>query len=125
MWSAVQIYDGKSVRTKNLTCWRAVYSQHILFITLSFIHRFLETIACNVISEMFYKNKSKSHELLITTVKGYGCTIQTIMKFASNNELMQFMGTTACQTKLNDIWRGDMSHFTSPKQVSVIFFQLG
>ncbi|VDI56438.1 Hypothetical predicted protein [Mytilus galloprovincialis] len=43
--------------------------------------------------------------------------MKTVMKISANNELMQFMGTTACQTKLKSIWREHMSILTSREMI--------
>lgn len=53
--------------------------------------------------------------LLVHTVEQYGNT--THFTLADSNELMDFMGQTACQAKLNSIWKGRMALYTSTLKV--------
>lgn len=77
-------------------------------------------LACNAIAQMYLDDRADSQKLLIQSVDGYGLsrkTVMTVMKFSANHALMQFMGTTACQTKLNCLWRDTMARFTSRAMV--------
>jgi hypothetical protein len=45
---------------------------------------------------------------------------KTVLDIARSAELMDFMSQTACQTKLNNIWRGKLTSLTSNLQVGKI-----
>lgn len=66
---------------------------------------------------MHLEDRSMSQKLLIQPVDEYGFSMKTVMKFSANNQLMQFMGTTACQMKLNSVWRENLAKFTSREMV--------
>lgn len=84
-----------------------------LILKLLFVPRYFEALACNVIAEMNLRDREGSQKLLVQPDKDN----QTVMKISVNNGLMKFMGTTACQTKLNRIWKEKMSIFTSKEMV--------
>lgn len=66
---------------------------------------------------MYLEDRAGSHNLLVQPVDGYGFSMKTVMKFSANHRLMQFMGTTACQTKLNSLWTQKLARFTSTEMV--------
>lgn len=53
--------------------------------------------------------------MLVQTVEQYGNTTQFTL--ADANEMMDFMGQTACMAKLNSIWKGRMALYTSNMKV--------
>ena len=58
--------------------------------------------------------------LLVQTVSQYGGT--TLFTLADGSELMDFMGQTACGTKLNSIWKGRMALYTSTMKVCTYLY---
>ncbi|CAC5365235.1 unnamed protein product [Mytilus coruscus] len=84
--------------------------------------RFFEVLACNGIAQMYVNDRAMSQKILTQPVEEYGCSMKTVMKISANNKLMQFMGTTACQTKLKSIWRGHMSILTSREMIVLCIF---
>lgn len=70
-----------------------------------------------MIALMHKEDKEKAQKILTQPVKEYGCSMKTPMQISKNNELMQFMGTTTCQEKLDRIWREPLSLLTSTKMV--------
>ncbi|XP_076087671.1 transient receptor potential cation channel subfamily M member-like 2 [Mytilus galloprovincialis] len=85
--------------------------------------RFFEILACNGVAQMYSNDRVLTQKILTQPVREYGCSMKTVMKISANNELMQFMGTTACQTKLKSIWREHMSILTSREMIlACIFF---
>ncbi|XP_052079375.1 transient receptor potential cation channel subfamily M member 1-like isoform X1 [Mytilus californianus] len=79
--------------------------------------KYYETLAYNVMTELYCKDKSKARQLLVKKVERYGCA--TIFELTEHNNLMKFIGHTACQTKLNIIWKGQIATYTS--HLKVIF----
>lgn len=90
---------------------------HCLFYFFVVVLRFFEVLACNSVSQMYVKDRALTQILLTKPIEEYGCSMKTVMQLSENNELMQFMGTTACQTKLKSIWREHMSILTSREMV--------
>ncbi|CAC5395270.1 unnamed protein product [Mytilus coruscus] len=84
--------------------------------------RFFEVLACNGVAQMYLNNRAMTQKILTQPVKEYGCSMKTVMKISANNELMEFMGTTACQTKLKSIWREHMSILTSREMILTCIF---
>ena len=66
-------------------------------------------------TELYKRDRSVSHDLLITPIKAYGET--KLFTLAELHNLMMFMGHTACQTKLNGVWKGKISPYTSSWKV--------
>ncbi|KAL3875814.1 hypothetical protein ACJMK2_033729, partial [Sinanodonta woodiana] len=69
-----------------------------------------EDLATDVLGECYRKDKQLSHQLIVRQIKNYGNA--TLLTLAHVNELMNFMGHTCCQTKLNLIWKGRMATST-------------
>lgn len=66
-------------------------------------------------TELYCKDKSKARQLLVKKVERYGNA--TIFELTEHNNLMKFIGHTACQTKLNIIWKGRIATYTSHMKV--------
>ncbi|CAC5410874.1 TRPM3 [Mytilus coruscus] len=64
-----------------------------------------------------FAENSKARQLLVKKVERYGNA--TIFELTEHNNLMKFIGHTACQTKLNIIWKGQIATYTS--HLKVIF----
>ncbi|CAG2213255.1 unnamed protein product [Mytilus edulis] len=77
--------------------------------------KYYETLAYNVMTELYCKDKSKARQLLVKKVERYGNA--TIFELTEHNNLMKFIGHTACQTKLNIIWKGQIATYTSHMKV--------
>ncbi|VDI66637.1 Hypothetical predicted protein [Mytilus galloprovincialis] len=77
--------------------------------------KYYETLAYNVMTELYCKDKSKARQLLVKKVERYGNA--TIFELTEHNNLMKFIGHTACQTKLNIIWKGRIATYTSHMKV--------
>ncbi|XP_046584536.1 transient receptor potential cation channel subfamily M member 2-like [Haliotis rubra] len=64
----------------------------------------------DVLSECYGRDKRQTHTLLVCEQKQWGKT--TLFKLADAHTLMDFAEHSACQTKLNDIWKGRMALYT-------------
>lgn len=58
---------------------------------------------------MYNRDRDKALKILVTKVGRYNSTPLAI---AYSQKLMKFMAITACQAKLNTIWRGDIALYT-------------
>ena len=74
-----------------------------------------EELAVGVLNECYQRDKNMAHRLLVRELRLWGNT--TLMTIADSAEQMDFMGHTACQTKLNKIWKGKMALYTSTWKV--------
>lgn len=79
--------------------------------------RYYENLAYNVMTELYQTNKSDARKLLVKKNKKYGST--TIFEITDSNNLMQFMGHTACQTQLTSIWKGKIPTYTTDVTVCI------
>ncbi|KAK3091596.1 hypothetical protein FSP39_021023 [Pinctada imbricata] len=79
-----------------------------------------EQLACNVLFYCYVRNRELAHQLLVRKMKAFGK--QTCFMMADGNQLMEFMGQTACQTKLNEIWKGRMAMYTSTLKIVISIF---
>ncbi|CAG2213477.1 TRPM3 [Mytilus edulis] len=83
---------------------RAHFSNHMdLSISLNENASEFEGNACKLITEMYRKDRGQALKVLVTKVGRYNSTPLAI---AYSQKLMKFMAITACQTKLDSIWRG-------------------
>ena len=73
-----------------------------------------------MITECYVQNRHLAQMLLVQTVSQYGDT--TLFTLADGSELMDFMGQTACGTKLNSIWKGRMALYTSTMKVCTYLY---
>ncbi|XP_048256759.1 transient receptor potential cation channel subfamily M member 2-like isoform X1 [Haliotis rufescens] len=64
----------------------------------------------DVLSECYGRDKRHTHTLLVCEQLQWGKT--TLFKLADAHTLMDFAEHSACQTKLNDIWKGRMALYT-------------
>ena len=78
-------------------------------------YRDFENLAIGVLAEMYSKNKGLTHLALIREMEHWGKV--TCLTLADTGEHMDFMGHSACQTRLNKIWRGSMALYTSNLKV--------
>lgn len=58
---------------------------------------------------MYNRDRDNALKILVTKVGRYNSTPLAI---AYSQKLMKFMAITACQAKLNTIWRGDIALYT-------------
>ncbi|XP_052078265.1 transient receptor potential cation channel subfamily M member-like 2 [Mytilus californianus] len=78
--------------------------------------RSYEDLAYNVMTELYCMNKQYARKLLVTNVKRYNST--TIFGITEKFVLQKFMGHVACQTTMDQIWKGRISGDTStPKAI--------
>ncbi|XP_071149544.1 transient receptor potential cation channel subfamily M member-like 2 [Mytilus edulis] len=82
--------------------------------------RYYEQLAYDVMTELYIKDKHKARQLLVQKVQRYGNT--TLFELSQHNHLMKFVEHTACQTKLNIIWKGNILPYTSHAKVIVAAF---
>ncbi|VDI20399.1 Hypothetical predicted protein, partial [Mytilus galloprovincialis] len=82
--------------------------------------RYYEQLAYDVMTELYIKDKHKARQLLVQKVQRYGST--TLFELSQHNHLMKFVEHTACQTKLNIIWKGNILPYTSHAKVNVAAF---
>ena len=83
------------------------------------LHTFreFEKLAADILGICYLQNRDLAHQLCVREINEFGRT--TLFCLADENELMDFMGQTCCQTKLNAIWKGRMALYTSSIKVSV------
>ncbi|XP_064629774.1 transient receptor potential cation channel subfamily M member-like 2 [Lineus longissimus] len=79
-----------------------------------------EQLAVGVLTECYNSDKMKTHLALIRVLEKLGGS--TCLNIADTGEHMEFMGNTACQTRLNKIWKGNMALYTSTLKVVVACF---
>ncbi|CAC5368004.1 TRPM3 [Mytilus coruscus] len=82
--------------------------------------KFYEGLACSLITECYIQNRYLATSMLVQTVEQYGNTTQ--FTIADANEMMDFMGQTACMAKLNSIWKGRMALYTSNMKIIISIF---
>ncbi|XP_061196286.1 transient receptor potential cation channel subfamily M member-like 2 [Saccostrea echinata] len=70
-----------------------------------------EKLASEILGICSIQNRDLAHQLLVRELNEFGNT--TLFCLADENVLMDFMGQTCCQTKLNAIWKGRMALYTS------------
>ncbi|CAC5383684.1 Fibrinogen-like protein 1,Fibrinogen-like protein A,Angiopoietin-4,Angiopoietin-related protein 6,Techylectin-5B,Angiopoietin-related protein 7,Ficolin-1-A,Angiopoietin-related protein 1,Ficolin-1-B,Ficolin-2,Ficolin-3,Ficolin-1,Fibrinogen C domain-containing protein 1 [Mytilus coruscus] len=86
---------------------RAEFSKHMhLSASLKDNARHFETLACNVMSELYSNDRENALKTLVTKVGRYN---STPLKIAVSQKLKKFMAHTACQAQLNSIWSGDIA----------------
>lgn len=78
--------------------------------------REFEKLASEILGICCLQNRYLSHQLLVRELSEFGNT--TLFCLADENNLMDFMGQTCCQTKLNAIWKGHMALYTSSIKVA-------
>ncbi|XP_078316710.1 transient receptor potential cation channel subfamily M member-like 2 isoform X4 [Crassostrea virginica] len=74
-----------------------------------------EKLASEILAICCTQNRYLSHQLLVRELSEFGNT--TLFCLADENNLMDFMGQTCCQTKLNAIWKGHMALYTSSLKI--------
>ena len=79
------------------------------------VFRHFEKLASEILAICCTQNRYLSHQLLVRELSEFGNT--TLFCLADENNLMDFMGQTCCQTKLNAIWKGHMALYTSNLKV--------
>ena len=79
------------------------------------VFRHFEKLASEILAICFTQDRDLSHQLLVRELREFGKT--TLFFLADENNLMDFMGQTCCQTKLQEIWKGDMALYTSNLKV--------
>ena len=72
-------------------------------------------MAVGVLNECYQRDKLLAHDLLIREIDTWGNA--TLMTIAGSAELMDFMGHSCVQTKLNKIWLGKMALYTATWKV--------
>ncbi|XP_063412344.1 transient receptor potential cation channel subfamily M member 1-like [Mytilus trossulus] len=82
--------------------------------------RYYEQLAYDVMTELYIKDKHKARQLLVQKVQRYGNT--TLFELSQHNHLMKFVEHTACQTKLDIIWKGNILPYTSHAKIIVAAF---
>lgn len=87
----------------------------MLKVFLNIVFRYYEQLAYDVMTELYIKDKHKARQLLVQKVQRYGST--TLFELSQHNHLMKFVEHTACQTKLNIIWKGNILPYTSHAKV--------
>ncbi len=80
------------------------------------MYRHFEELAQGVLNECFQRDKDITHKLLVRELSTW--QHMTLFSIAAAAEHMAFMGHTACQTKLNYIWHGKITAYTSWFKVS-------
>ena len=74
-----------------------------------------ENMGIGVLNECYHKDKLMTHQLLTRELTLWGH--HTLFMIAEFGEQMDFMEHSACQTKLNKIWKGKMALYTSTWKV--------
>lgn len=91
----------------------------VLYQLLSYsLSRCFQTLAKSVLDECFKRKSVMARVLLVRPLDLWDN--KTVFDIARSAELMDFMSQTACQTKLNNIWRGKLTPLTSNLQVGKI-----
>ncbi|CAC5379431.1 unnamed protein product [Mytilus coruscus] len=99
---------------------KAHYSNHMdLCIVLRENASDFETLACNVMTEMYRQDRETALKTLVTNVDRYNSTPLAI---AYSQNLRTFMAITASQAKLNSIWMGDIALYTSSWRIGMAVF---
>ncbi|CAD5116686.1 DgyrCDS5550 [Dimorphilus gyrociliatus] len=70
-----------------------------------------EARAVGTLNECYNRNKRYAHLVLVRELTDWGNS--TVLSLADSAELMDLMGHSCCQTKLNRIWKGKMALYTS------------
>ncbi|XP_052077430.1 transient receptor potential cation channel subfamily M member-like 2 [Mytilus californianus] len=81
--------------------------------------KYFEILACSVMTELYKTDRTKALKTLVTTVDRYSCTP---IAMAWSQKLRTFMAITACQAKLNSIWRGDIALHTQSWRIGMTVF---
>ena len=74
-----------------------------------------ERLGISILVECYSRDKLLTHRLLVRELEHWGGL--TLFKLAEDYELMEFAEQSACQTKLNSIWKGRMAQYTSEMKV--------
>ena len=74
-----------------------------------------ERLACGVLSACYERNPSMARRLLVRRLGGWGRT--TCFSLAESSQLMDFMQLACCQSKLNQIWYGNLVEHTTDWKV--------
>ncbi|CAH1239415.1 TRPM2 [Branchiostoma lanceolatum] len=70
-----------------------------------------EELACGVIKECYEMDKKRTRDLLVRRQKNWGN--MACMAIAYSSDHLKFMSQDACQSKLNQLWMGEMALDTS------------
>ncbi|VDI26801.1 Hypothetical predicted protein, partial [Mytilus galloprovincialis] len=99
---------------------KALFSKHMhLSVSLKENARHFETLACNVMTELYSTNRESALKTLVTKVSRYN---STPLKIAVSQKLNKFMAHTACQAQLNSIWSGDVAVYTPFWRIGMVTF---
>ncbi|CAC5379430.1 TRPM1 [Mytilus coruscus] len=99
---------------------KALFSKHMhLSVSLKENARHFETLACNVMTELYSTNRESALKTLVTKVGRYN---STPLKIAVSQKLNKFMAHTACQAQLNSIWSGDVAVYTPLWRIGMVTF---
>ncbi|CAG2246288.1 TRPM1 [Mytilus edulis] len=99
---------------------KALFSKHMhLSVSLKENARHFETLACNVMTELYNTNRESALKTLVTKVGRYN---STPLKIAVSQKLNKFMAHTACQAQLNSIWSGDVAVYTPFWRIGMVTF---
>lgn len=79
-----------------------------------------EERAIGTLNECYLRNKEFSHCLLVRNLSTWGGS--TVMSLADSSQSMLLMGHSCCQTKLNRIWKGEISQATSRWKIFITAF---
>ena len=78
-----------------------------------------EELAVGVLTECYAIDEKKAQLLLVRELPNFGCA--TILLLAVEADNKNFIAHAACQSLLNNIWRGRMSADVGTLRVSFIF----
>ncbi|XP_052077425.1 transient receptor potential cation channel subfamily M member 1-like isoform X4 [Mytilus californianus] len=99
---------------------KALFSKHMhLSVSLKENARHFETLACNVMTELYSTDRESALKTLVTKVGRYN---STPLKIAVSQKLNKFMAHTACQAQLNSIWSGDVAVYTPLWRIGMVTF---
>ena len=66
-----------------------------------------QKLAVGVLNTCYERNQRLTHDLLMREIPT--CENTTLLMLADGGEHMDFMGHSACQTKLNQLWNGHIA----------------
>lgn len=81
---------------------------------VSYCSRF-EQLAIKVLGNCYQRDKDVTHKLLVRKLHSW--QDRTLLSIAGGEKQMDFLGHTACRTKLNNIWRGNITAYTTKFKV--------
>jgi hypothetical protein len=96
--------------------YRIIVDSHCSFVKVCVSHcsRF-EQLAIKVLGKCYQRDKEKTHKLLVRKLRSW--QDRTLLSIAGGERQMDFLGQTACKTKLNYIWRGKITGRTTKFKV--------